>query len=223
MSQSFRQIITTLLTPKRLVVLGGLAVVGVLCIIVARQYIELTPQGLRALLLPFGWWGGVILVGLIAAVLVVPVIPATILQVGAGVIFGPWVGFGLTLLADGIGALIGFGLARRWGKAVIRTKLSADEQVAFDALCQRITPIQMIVLRILPGPAYTVVSFAAGCSTMKWWRYVFFSVLGVVPALAMLTIAGDLSTSNPWLAAGVGVLFVVVMVGLSRLMRNKSI
>lgn len=223
MSQSFRQIITTLLTPKRILVLGGLAVVFVVFILVARQYIELTPQGLRTLLMPFGWWGGVILVALIAAVLVVPIIPATILQVGAGVIFGPWIGFGLTLLADGIGALIGFGLARRWGKAVIRTKLSADEQVAFDALCQRITPIQMIVLRILPGPAYTVISFAAGCSAMAWWRYVFFSLLGVVPALAMLTIAGDLSTSNPWLAAGVGAVFVAVMIGLSRLMRNSPI
>jgi uncharacterized membrane protein YdjX (TVP38/TMEM64 family) len=223
MSQSFRHIITTLLTPKRIIILGGLAVVFVVFILVARQYIELTPQGLRALLIPFGWWGGVILVGLIAAVLVVPIIPATILQVGAGVIFGPWVGFGLTLLADGIGALIGFGVARRWGKAVIRTKLSADEQVAFDALCQRITPMQMVVLRMLPGPAYTVISFAAGCSAMEWWRYVFFSLLGVVPALAMLTIAGDLSTSNPWLAAGVGVVFVVVMIGLSRLVRTKPI
>jgi uncharacterized membrane protein YdjX (TVP38/TMEM64 family) len=58
---------------------------------------------------------------------------------------------------------------------------------------------------------------------MEWWRYVFFSVLGVVPALAMLTIAGDLSTSNPWLAAGVGVVFVVMMIGLSRLVRNKPI
>ena len=223
MSQSFRQIITTLLTPMRIIVLASVAVVGVVFIIVARQYVELTPQGLRALLQPFGWWGGVILVGFIAAVLVVPIIPATILQVGAGVIFGPWFGFGLTLLADGIGAFIGFGLARRWGKAVIRTKLNADEQVAFDELCQRITPIQIIVLRILPGPAYTVVSFAAGCSTMEWWRYLFFSVLGVVPALAMLTIAGDLSTSNPWLAAGVGVLFVVVMLGLSWLMRKRPV
>jgi uncharacterized membrane protein YdjX (TVP38/TMEM64 family) len=221
MSQSFRQIITTLLTPKRILMLGGLGLGMVVLLLIARQYIELTPQGLRSLLLPFGWWGGVILVGFIAAVLVVPIIPATILQVGAGVIFGPWVGFGLTLVADGIGALIGFGMARRWGKAVIRTKLGVDEQVAFDALCQRITPMQIIVLRILPGPAYTVVSFAAGCSTMEWWRYVFFSVLGVVPALAMLTIAGDLSTSNPWLAAGVGVTFVVVMIGLSRLARAK--
>lgn len=221
MSQSFSQIITTLLTPKRILMLGGFGLGMVVVLLIARQYIELTPQGLRSLLLPFGWWGGVILVGFIAAVLVVPIIPATILQVGAGVIFGPWVGFGLTVVADGIGALIGFGMARRWGKAVIRTKLGVDEQVAFDALCQRITPMQIIVLRILPGPAYTVVSFAAGCSTMEWWRYVFFSVLGVVPALAMLTIAGDLSTSNPWLAAGVGVTFVVVMIGLSRLARAK--
>lgn len=220
MSQSLQHIISTLLTPKRMLVLGGLVVIGVLVLVVARQYIELTPQGLRDLLLPFGWWGGIILVGLTVAVLVIPVIPATILQVGAGVIFGPWVGFGLTVLADGIGALIGFGLARRWGKAVIRTKLSAHEQGAFDALCQRITPMQMIVLRILPGPAYTVVSFAAGCSTMEWWRYLIFSLIGVIPALAMLTVAGDLSTSNPWLAAGVGLTFVGVMFGLSRLLRH---
>jgi uncharacterized membrane protein YdjX (TVP38/TMEM64 family) len=222
MSPSFRHILATLLTPKRILILSGMAIICLVVLIVARQYIELTPQGLRTFLAPFGWWGGLILVGLIIAVLVVPVIPATILQVGAGVVFGPWVGFGLTLLADGIGALVGFWLARYWGKAVIRTKLSVAEQVAFDDLCQRITPIQMVILRLLPGPAYTVVSFAAGCSEMVWWRYVSFSLLGVVPALAMLTLAGDLSTSNPWLAIGIGIVFVFIMLGLSRFVPKTS-
>ncbi len=223
MNQSLRQILTTLLTPKRIITLVILVISALVFIIIARHYIEITPHGLRMLLLPFGWWGMMILIGLIATVLVVPVVPATILQVAAGVVFGPWVGFGVTMLGDGIGALIGFFVARRWGKGVIRTRLNAAEQHAFDELCQRITPIQLMVLRILPGPAYTVVSFAAGCSDIVWWRYLLFSLLGVVPALAMLTVAGDLSTSNPGLAVVVGIVFVVVMVGLSRVSRKKAI
>lgn len=221
MNQSFRQIMTTLLTPKRIFMLIVLAGCAIGVIVIARQYIEITPHGLRTLLQPLGWWGALLLTALIAVVLVVPVVPATILQVGAGIVFGPWVGFTLTMIADGIGALIGFGIARRWGKAVIRTTLTTTEQVAFDELCHRITPIQLVILRILPGPAYTIVSFAAGCSDINWWRYLLFSLLGVVPALAMLTLAGDLSTHNPWLAAVVGTVFVVVMVLLNRFSQKK--
>lgn len=222
MNQSWRSILTTLLTPKRVLFIGAFGIIALGIIVFARQYIELTPTGLRTFLMPFGWWGGALLVGVIAATLVVPILPATILQVGAGVLFGPWIGFGLTMIADGLGALIGFLIARHWGKAVIRSKLNDAEQTAFDDLCQRITPIQLIVLRILPGPAYTVVSFAAGCSAIAWWKYLLFSLIGVAPALAMLTVAGDLSTHNPWLAAIVGIAFVALMIGLSRLAQKRS-
>ena len=222
MKTSFWSTLTTLLPRRRLLWLAVLAVVALAVLWWLRSVIDLTPSGMRTLLAPLGGWGALIVVVGIAVILVVPVVPATVLQVGAGLVFGPWLGFGLTLLGDLIGALVGFAIARRWGHQVVRTRLSAAEQGAFDDLCVRITPTGMLLLRVLPGPAYTLVSFAAGCSSMPWWQYLLGSLLGVAPGLLVLTVAGDLSTSNPGLAVGIAVGFVLLMVGISRMVRSRA-
>jgi uncharacterized membrane protein YdjX (TVP38/TMEM64 family) len=222
MKTSFWSTLTTLLPRRRLLWLAVLAVVALAVLWWLRSVIDLTPSGMRTLLAPLGGWGALIVVVGIAVILVVPVVPATVLQVGAGLVFGPWLGFGLTLLGDLIGALVGFAIARRWGHQVVRTRLSAAEQGAFDDLCVRITPTGMLLLRVLPGPAYTLVSFAAGCSSMPWWQYLLGSLLGVAPGLLVLTVAGDLSTSNPGLAVGIAVGFVLLMVGISRMVRSRT-
>jgi uncharacterized membrane protein YdjX (TVP38/TMEM64 family) len=221
MKTSFWSTLKTLLPRRRLLWLAVLAVVALAVLWWLRSVIDLTPSGMRTLLAPLGGWGALIVVVGIAVILVVPVVPATVLQVGAGLVFGPWLGFGLTLLGDLIGALVGFAIARRWGHQVVRTRLSAAEQGAFDDLCVRITPTGMLLLRVLPGPAYTLVSFAAGCSSMPWWQYLLGSLLGVAPGLLVLTVAGDLSTSNPGLAIGIAVGFVLLMVGISRIVRSR--
>ena len=222
MKTSFWSTLKTLLPRRRLLWLAVLAVVALAVLWWLRSVVDLTPTGMRTLLAPLGGWGALIVVMGIAVILVVPVVPATVLQVGAGLVFGPWLGFGLTLLGDVIGALVGFAIARRWGHQVVRTRLSAPEQSAFDDLCVRITPTGMLLLRVLPGPAYTLVSFAAGCSSMSWWQYLLGSLLGVAPGLLVLTVAGDLSTSNPVLAVGIAVGFVLLMVAVSRIVRARA-
>ena len=222
MSKSVWGTISTLLPRRRLLWLGAMAIILLALLWWLRSVVDVTPTGLRALLAPLGMWGAVIIVAAIAVILVVPVVPATVLQVGAGLVFGPWLGFVLTLCGDIIGALVGFAIARRWGQRVVRDRLSPAEQIAFDDLCARITPTGMILLRVLPGPAYTVVSFAAGCSRMPWWHYLIGSVVGVAPGLLVLTVAGDLSTTNPLLAVTIAVVFVALMVGLSRFLRNRT-
>jgi uncharacterized membrane protein YdjX (TVP38/TMEM64 family) len=221
MSQSLWGTITTLVPRRRFfwLLLFGCVLLGVLWWL--RSVIDLTPSGLRSLLVPLGWWGALCLVAGIAVILVVPVVPATVLQVGAGLVFGPWFGFALTLLGDLIGSLVGFFVARYWGEKFLRQRLSPAEQTALDDLTARITPTGMLLLRVLPGPAYTVVSFAAGCSRMRWWHYLIASLVGVAPGLLVLTVAGDLSTRDPLAAVGIAVGFVIGMAALSRFFSPK--
>jgi uncharacterized membrane protein YdjX (TVP38/TMEM64 family) len=221
----FWQHVRTLLPRQRLLWLVGLGIGAAVVLWQARQYIDLTPSGVRALIEPLGWWGAALLAIMIAGILVFPIIPATLLQVGAGVVYGPWVGFVVALCGDMLGASAGFAVARRWGREFLMRRLSVAEAASFDALSARVTPINIVLLRILPGPAYTLVSFAAGCAPIGWARYLASSVIGVIPALALLTLAGDLSTRNPWLAGGVGVVFVCVMVLLNKVAHkyNKSL
>jgi uncharacterized membrane protein YdjX (TVP38/TMEM64 family) len=138
-------------------------------------------------------------------------------------LYGPWIGFMVVMIGDIIGAMIGFVIARRWGRHnPLFARLSATEQAAFNTLCQQMTPIRILLLRVLPGPAYTMVSLAAGCSPMPWWRYILASILGVTPALVLLTIAGDISTTQPLVATLLGIGFVGLMVVLNKIAQKYN-
>ncbi|MFN5341442.1 MAG: TVP38/TMEM64 family protein [Roseiflexaceae bacterium] len=222
-SVSIWDTLRTLFTPRRLIGLSILATLMGAGLWWLHQYIDLTPAGVRALIAPLGQWGAIGLTLFIAIILVVPVVPATIAQIGAGLLYGPWLGFMVVMIGDIIGAMIGFVIARRWGRHnPLFDRLSATEQAAFNTLCQQMTPIRILLLRVLPGPAYTMVSLAAGCSPMPWWRYILASILGVTPALVLLTIAGDISTTQPLVATLLGIGFVGLMVVLNKIAQKYN-
>ncbi|MGQ9547221.1 MAG: TVP38/TMEM64 family protein [Roseiflexus sp.] len=168
----------------------------------------LNPSMIRDTVIALGPPGPLALIGALALLLVAPVAPAAVLQIGAGLAFGPLVGFLYTLIADAIGASIGFWLARRWGRALLDPRLSPEMRAQVERLAQRVTWRSVMLLRLLPGPAYPMVSFAAGYSRLGFGTYVLASLSGAAPALALLAFAGDLVTRSPLLAFGLVALLV---------------
>lgn len=160
----------------------------------------MTPANVRSLLVPLGGWAPLVLVCLLAAVLVIPAIPASILQIGAGLAFGPLLGLIYASLADLIGASVGFWIARRWGDPLITPRLSPSAQDTLIRLSGRMNWRTVMLLRLIPGPAYPLVSFAAGYASVPYVAYLTGSFLGVFPALVLLVFAGDMVTSSPLLA-----------------------
>jgi uncharacterized membrane protein YdjX (TVP38/TMEM64 family) len=171
----------------------------------------LNPMVIRDVALSLGLFGPLALIGALAFLLVAPVAPAAVLQIGAGLAFGPVAGFLCTLIADLIGASVGFWLARRWGRSVIDLRLSPAMRAQVERLAQRVTWRSIMLLRLLPGPAYPLVSFAAGYSRLHFGAYTLASLAGVAPALALLAFAGDLVTHSPLLAFGLVALLVGAM------------
>lgn len=150
-----------------------------------------------------------VLIVVLAAILVVPVLPALIFQVAGGLAFGPAWGLLYVLLADVLGAAIGFGLARRWGLPLLQRWLKPEHLASAERLAARLNWQGIVLLRLLPGPAYPLVSFAAGLSPLSPTRYLMASFAGVLPSLALLVVAGDIATESPWL----GIVLVLVLVG----------
>lgn len=172
------------------------------------QGASLTPESMRSILASLGIWGPVVLVLGLAFLLVIPVLPAALLQIGAGLAFGPIPGLVYTMIADGLGASIGFWIARRWGSDLIQSRISEQQRQSLATLTQRVTWRSMLILRLLPGPAYPLVSFAAGYSRISFRAYLLSSLVGVLPSLALLTLAGDLVTRSPVLAFGIVAAFL---------------
>ncbi len=202
-----------------LVVLGGL--IGLRLAGAALQ-----PEDIRDRVEALGAGTGapvapLVLIVLLAGILVVPVLPAIIFQVAGGLAFGPGWGLLYVLVADVLGAAVGFGLARRWGLPLLRRWLKPEHLASVQRLAGRLNWKGIVLLRLLPGPAYPLVSFAAGLSSLRLTRYLLASFAGVLPSLVLLVLAGDVATSSPWL----GVVIVLVLVGslgvAGRLLRSR--
>lgn len=204
-----------------LLLVGGLLlVIGALAIY--RYGAALRPEAVRDVLLSLGPWGPLAQIALLGGVLTVPVVPATIFQIAGGWAFGKMLGFVYTMIGDALGACIGFWIARRWGDRVLHRWLSPASYGQVQRLAGRMTWRAVMVLRLLPGPAYTLVSLAAGVSPLRFWPYIIGSVVGVAPWIALLVLAGDVARSNPLVAVGIIAGIVLLAVALGRVARGRG-
>ena len=209
--------------------LGVMAVLGI-AVFLRLSSADLQPTAVSALLRGLGDGRGgvwsvvspVILIVALAAVLVVPVLPALIFQVGSGLAFGPGLGFVYAVLADVLGASLGFWLARRWGMRSLQRWLKPPTIAWIESLARRLNWQSIVLLRLLPGPAYPLVSFAAGISPLSFRRYLTASFVGVVPSLALLVLAGDIAATSWWLAAAIVIVFVASMALVGRLLKRDT-
>ncbi|HEX6291150.1 MAG TPA: VTT domain-containing protein [Herpetosiphonaceae bacterium] len=207
---------------SRALLIGGLALLAIGGLALYRYGAALRPEAVRDALLRLGPWGPLAQIALLGGVLTVPVVPATIFQIAGGWAFGKGPGFVYTMLGDALGASLGFWIARRWGDGVLRRWLSPSAYAQVHALAGRMTWRTVMVLRLLPGPAYTLVSLAAGVSPLRFWPYAIGSVVGVAPWIALLVLAGDVARSNPWVAVGIIAGIVLLAVALGRVARTVS-
>jgi uncharacterized membrane protein YdjX (TVP38/TMEM64 family) len=218
----FRQL-ASYLTPRTVIAATVLFVVLVAFLVLFKiTNAAINPASIRATLAQFGAWAPLALIVALAVVLVVPIIPASVFQIGAGLVFGPWLGLLYVLVADFCGASIGFWLARAWGKSLLARYLSPATQTKLANLTERISWRGVILLRLLPGPAYPLVSLASGYSSLRFGTYTLASLLGVFPGLALLVLAGDVASSSPILAFVIVALLILSLIVASRLLNRKS-
>lgn len=204
-----------------LLIVAGLVLAGA-ALIYLRYGAALRPEEVRDALLRLGPLGPLVQIAVLGGVLTVPLVPATIFQVAGGWAFGKLLGFVYTMLGDALGATLGFWIARRWGERVLRRWLSPSSLAQVQRLAGRMSWRAVMVLRLLPGPAYTMVSLAAGISPLRFGPYLLGSVIGVAPWIALLVLAGDLGRSNPLVGVGIVVGIVVLATLLGRIARRAS-
>jgi uncharacterized membrane protein YdjX (TVP38/TMEM64 family) len=204
-----------------LLVLGGLVLL-IVAGLVYRYGAALRPEAVRDALLRLGPLGPLAHIALLTGILTVPVVPATIVQVAGGWAFGKGLGFVYTMLGDACGAALGFAIARRWGARVLRRWLAPATLAQVERLAGRMTWRSVMVLRLLPGPAYTALSLAAGLSPLGFWPYLAGSVVGVAPWIALRVLAGDVGRSNPLFGVAIVALIVVLAVVLGRVARRRQ-
>jgi uncharacterized membrane protein YdjX (TVP38/TMEM64 family) len=192
----------TLVVPARTRLLLWLAaVVGLLLL----GWLADAPALLRAALAriqELGVWGMVIfvLVYILAAIFL---LPAVVLTLGAGAIFGIAKGFVLVSIAETLGAaaafFVGRYLVRDWVYRLIQgnpTLLAIDEAVAREGW--RIVGL----VRLSPAFPFILLNYAFSVTRVSPREYVLASWIGMMPGTVMYVYLGSLAGNLALLGSG---------------------
>ena len=133
----------------------------------------------------------------LAAHIVVTVFPfpRTAFTLAAGLLFGPYLGIPLAVLASTVSAVIALLLVRAVGWQLSRL-VPHPRMDSLDArLRERGWPAVMS-MRMIPAVPFSVANYAAGASAVRLLPYTLPTLVGLLPGTAAVVILGDALTGN---------------------------
>ncbi len=129
-------------------------------------------------------WAPIVLLALFAGCAVFG-IPMTPLVIVGGVVFGPWLGFGLNLLGLIAAAISSYWTARLLGRDLI-VRLGGERLRRAERVLDRRGFWPLVQIRFTPIP-FSLVNFAAALAGVAPPRYLTSTVLGLIPATLLHT------------------------------------
>lgn len=135
---------------------------------------------------------GALLFGLLYVAAVVGGLPASLLTLGAGYVYGPFLGAAIVWPSATIGAVIAFLLGRSVLRSSVEAKLSAHPKFAAldDALADGGLSLVTLV-RLSPAFPFNVINYAFGVTSVSLRDYALGSLVGMLPGTFMYVYLGS--------------------------------
>ncbi len=170
----------------------------------------LEPDTLKALVAQAGLWGPAMIIGLMILAVVASPIPSAPIAMVAGAAYGHLWGTVQVVIGAELGALIAFGLARVIGRDALQT-VFGDKIDAGLLGSQNALTWTVFASRLMPFVSFDMISYAAGLSCLRLWRFAVATLAGIVPASFLLTHFGTVAASggvgvSTWAALGLGLI-----------------
>lgn len=127
---------------------------------------------------PAGW----VVYALVYAACVVGFVPASILTLGAGALYGVWVGVAVVLMGATLGAALAFLLARTLLRDRIEQMTRDNARVrALDRAIAKEGAKIVLLVRLAPVFPFTYINYAFGLTGVATGPYVLASLIGMTP------------------------------------------
>ena len=137
---------------------------------------------------------GFFLVYVITMVLAIPAAP--IMTLGAGLVFGPWLGTLLVNLGDTLGAVLGFIAARFLIRDWLENKFR-DSVTAFNKKTEKNAAKYILFVRMVPVMPFFLVNILSGLTQIPLRTFALATLLGSLPITFIFVGAGNrLATIN---------------------------
>lgn len=168
-----------------------------------------------------GWAGPVAFALLYAALTLTPV-PASLVGVAGGALFGLPVGLAMVFAGAMVGAVAGFGGARYLGRDTV-LRFVGRRLLRLDDLVRRRGLVAVVAARLVPLVPFTTLNVACGLTAVSLRDYVLGTAVGILPAATAYVTIGAYGAdpgSTPFLLAVAG-LVVLAAGGLYAARRRR--
>lgn len=168
--------------------------------------------------------GPIAIVSLMTVAVVVTPIPSAPIALAAGALYGHTWGTLYVAAGAELGALLAFSLARLLGYTFLRRWLG--DRLSFSLLGSQWTMMGIVfVSRLLPFLSFDLVSYAAGMTPLKAWRFAVATLAGILPASFLLAhFGGELASGDSGRLVTTGIVLggIVAIPVLWRLWSGRS-
>lgn len=174
----------------------------------------LTPTDVESFVEEWGAWSAVGSIALMVLHSFLP-LPAEIIPIMNGMMFGHWLGIALTWIGAMLGAVLSFALARWLGRPFVRLVISERHWQRIEGFS--VTPRALLLMRLVPLISFNLVNYAAGLLGVGWWTFLWTTALGILPlTILMVLIGGQILALPAWIWLLAGVILVALWLFLRR-------
>jgi uncharacterized membrane protein YdjX (TVP38/TMEM64 family) len=138
-----------------------------------------------------GFWGSVALIGFMALAIIMSPIPSGPIGMVAGAAFGPVLGAIYVIAGSVLGAMAAFGLARMLGYQFVCGKLGSRFESLQKTQSQNKLMGIIFLTRLIPFISFDAVSYVAGVTPIRFWRFGLATLFGVIPISFVITYLGN--------------------------------
>ncbi len=157
--------------------------------LVSRESVAAAVQGA-------GPWGPPLVVVLMIVAVVASPVPSAPIAVAAGAAYGHVFGTVLVAIGAELGAIIAYLLARALGRGALRRWLGDKVEMGLLG-SQNALMVTIFLSRLMPFVSFDMISYGAGLTRLKLWRFAVATLAGILPASFILAhVGGELTATG---------------------------
>lgn len=168
-----------------------------------------------------GFWGALAFAVVYALLSLLP-LPATVVTIAAGAVFGLVRGSLIVLLGANIAAFVAFYIGRLLGRDAI-THLTGERMEKLDDFLGHSGFVAVLTARLVPVVPFGPLNYLSGVTGVRMWSYVAGTALGIIPGTVVYVAVGAYGRkpgSLPFLVS-LGALVVLSIVGAVLVRRHR--
>ena len=184
------------------------------------------PETVKQIVVDLGVFGPIAIVALMTLAVVFSPIPSAPIAMVSGALFGHFIGAIYVILGAEIGALVAFFIARAVGRDYLKRWFGDNINTGLLG-SQNALMFAVFASRLMPFVSFDLMSYAAGLSALKFWRFAIATFAGIIPASLFLThFGGALATGSGsealWSSLALGAITGLPLIYLALRSRTKK-